>query len=199
MLLTASVGVAACGDSGTGPTGDPLTQAEAQALAEILMSQSYQGADGGLAPVAGGPQAVPVVLETTVDADVPCALGGAIAVHGTLRIEGDSELEGGTIDYRVTHVHHDCVAQDAEVQFTFTLNSDPGVTTTLFLDSDPLGALTLEGGISGRISWAMGDKSGSCGIELTFNGSADSTTGAGWSKVLGNVCGTSIDQEMTVG
>jgi len=199
MLLTASVGVAACGgDNGTGPTGDPLTQAEAEALAGILMTQSYQGADPGALPVAGGPQMVPVSIETTVDAQVPCALGGGIAVHGTLKIVGDSEVEGGTIDYIVTQTHNDCVAQDVESQLTFTLNGDPDTTIELHLTSDPLGALTLGGGISGTISWVTGDKSGSCGISLTFEGSADPGTGAASSLVSGMVCGVSISQQMTV-
>lgn len=199
MLLTASVGVAACGgDNGTEPTGDPLTQAEAEALAGILMSQSYQGADPGALPAPGGPQAVPVSIETTVDADVPCELGGGIVVHGTLKVVGDSEVEGGTIDYVVTQTHRDCVAQDMESQLTFTLNGAPDMTIELHLTSDPLGALTLGGGISGAIAWATGDKSGSCGIQLTFSGSVDSGTGAASSLVSGMVCGATISQEMTV-
>jgi hypothetical protein len=199
MLLTASVGVAACGsDNGTEPTGDPLTQAEAEALAGILMSQSYQGADPGALPVADGPQLVPVSIETTVDVTVPCALGGGIAVHGTLTIVGDSDVEGGTIDYVVTQTHADCVAQDMENQLIFTLNGNPDMTTDLHLTSDPLGALTLDGGISGTLAWVTGDKSGSCGIEITFEGSADPGTGAASSLVSGMVCGVSISQQVTV-
>lgn len=198
VITAASVGLAACGEDATSPENTNLTQAEAEALATILLTQSYENTQGA-EPVAGGPQAGPVNLETTVDFSAPCPLGGSVAVSADITIIGDSELEGGTIDYTMTQTHQSCVAQDETSGMTFTLNGNPNMTTEVTFENDGLGNLAIDGTVQGNIAWSKEDKSGTCAITLSFTGSGNQTSGVGSSTASGTVCGVSVSEQLTVG
>ena len=199
LALVGLVGVAACsGDDGVSP-GD-LSDAEAQALAGVILQQAFASTaqiETTPAPAAVGPALVPVTFSRSVQTTVPCPLGGNVAVDASFDYVGDTEVEDAEIDFSITHLHDGCVvATEGGTQFTLDGNADAPLTLGITVVSDATGA-DWDGGITGSVHWASGDRDGTCQVGLQFGGSV--TQDAASFNMSGAVCGTSVSQQLDIG
>ena len=191
--LLALVGFAvACGD---GPTssGDPLTQAQAQALAGVIIANSFPSGPALSPAAAAGAESA--TITQTIDVSGPCPEGGTIAFNGSSNVDVASDQTSATLGYDYTLTHDACVAtgDDGTV---FTLNGNPNVHAhgTINYDQETGfdGSLNYDGGVE----WMAGDMSGACQIDLSANVSF--TTGEGSASVSGSVCGFSISVSSSI-
>lgn len=212
LTLALAVPLAACGDdNGVGLSGDPLTDAEAQALAQIVMSQGLEASQEAEAAAsaarAAGTSGAAVPIDAQVDVTTPCILGGTYNVVGSL--DGDVTFSGEEIQtldatYSLQHTHTDCgvpvQVEGSEVEFT--LDGHPNVTHTYDISVDSGSSVELAGDIEGAVDWATDDgRSGTCPITIAIDVSGFSlteTTGSLSVGVNGLVCGVSISQSLTV-
>lgn len=212
LTLAVAVPLAACGgDDGVGLSGDPLSDAEAQALSQVVMSQGLEASQEAEAAAsaarAAGSSASAVPFTYDVDVTTSCFLGGTYNVVGTLA--GDVTLNGEEIEtldatYSLQHTHSDCgvpvPVEGSEVEFT--LDGHPNVTHTYDLSVDSGSSVELAGDIGGALDWATDDgRSGTCPIDFTIDVSGFSlseTTGSLSVAVDGVVCGVSISESLTL-
>ena len=177
MALLAS----ACSD---GPTtsGDPLDEAEAQAVATELLTQGF-GVFGSLgsAPLASaGAQVAPFSL--TFDQSAACPNGGSISVSGSISGDIDEQTSAGNLQMDITQGINGCVVvYDGD---SFTVNGDPNITyqgDIEFSQTAISGTFDMEGGFSYE---ASDGRRGGCGIRLSVNFSNQSASG--------QICGLSV-------
>lgn len=204
-VLVAGVAVFAtgCGDSVTGTTGDAVTQAEAEALAEAL-SQSGIETLGNLQKT-GGPALAPAAsVTTTLDATDTCDGGGTVSVKGKVTV--NTTTSGGTVDLDFTETPSGCqvTAELSGGAVVFTLTGNPNINvkgsftlTTTTEGASYTGSLTYKGGID----WSSDDgRSGTCGVDLSASYTATFTqTGfSGSATQSGTVCGVSVSKTVTI-
>lgn len=196
VLAAAAValGVSACGgDDPTGPVGDALSQAEAEIMMEALAEA------GGLVVGGFGGQAAPARAPfgpVTVDETMSCPDGGTIAVSGSF--SGESNDDGtGTVEYDFTQIHQGCRATADADGSVWTFDGDPEVTVDMLMAVTET-SFDLDGTQSGAVSWANGDRSGTCQIDVTyaFSGSESGQTFSG--SVSGTVCGHQVSESVSV-
>ncbi len=203
LTLVAAMGFAACDeDSGPLTTGDPLSEAEATALASFVLNAAFQSTSGlPSAPAAvDGPQAAPFSFSTDVSVTVPCDEGGTVAISGSASVNGDDETNEYLVDYEASQAFDGCVAIEAETEQTFTLNGSVGMVATADLAMSPEQELTfaIETSITGSLDWESGDgRSGTCGISITSQ--ATSTGQAITATTEGSACGVSVSETFTYG
>jgi len=193
LLVT---GLAAC-DNSTGPSDD-LTQAEAQALAQVILTQTFAAGDPGSAalPASTAPVARQVVdFGNEVSVELACPLGGSVSADVSASGTIDSESGAADLQFSSTQIHEACQVQPEEADEVFTLNGSPSIASTFAFISDGAGTFQTSGSIQGSVSWAAGDRSGSCVIALEFSGSGDAQ-GAGSFSLVGGVCSTQISQQV---
>jgi hypothetical protein len=196
-MLSAAV-VAACGDDGTGVSGDLLTEAEATELAgAIFMSTVASALDADPAPVMGGPAMAPYSYSKEVDFTAACPLGGSVGVSASLHVEGDSESEAGSAQISMTLVHAGCMVESPAEVF-FTLDGAPDVTASLAAVNDGEGNLTLAGEIEGSVGWAKEGRSGTCPLAVTFGGAWSVGEPTAQFSGSGEVCGHSVEDAGSV-
>lgn len=213
LTLTVAVPLAACGgDDGVGLSGDPLSDAEAQALSQVVMSQGLEAsqeaeaAAASAARAAGAPAAA-VPIEADIDVTAPCILGGEYNVVGSLAGDVtvvDSEVQTLDARYSLQHTHSDCgipvQAEGSEVEFT--LDGHPNVTHTYDILLDAGSSVELTGTIEGAVDWATDDgRSGTCPISFAIDVSGLSlseTTGSLSVALDGIVCGVTISESLTL-
>jgi hypothetical protein len=199
-----ALGVAACSDS-TSSTGDPLTQAEAEDLAALMV-------EGGLAGFAGiptgGPQAAPgeagARVTLTINETGECSIAGGVTLDGEWTIDVNDETGDGTFEWDYSVDPNNC-QEEAGSGVVFTLNGDPNVAVQGDLNwSGSETGGTLEGALdySGGIAWTTDDdRAGTCGVDITatyditWNNQEES--GSGTVTVSGSVCGVSVDNSVT--
>lgn len=208
LSLAVAVPLAACGgDDGVGLSGDPLTNAEAQALAQIVMSQgleaSEQEAAATAARAASAPAAVPVEVHRNVSVEnAPCPVDGTFSVSGSLDGTIDAATEDIDATYTLEHTHSGCVVPHEGTGLEFTLDGHPSVTHTYDLLVQGGESVDLSGSIEGAVDWATDDgRSGTCPIDFTIDVSGFSlseTTGSLSVSVDGSVCGVDISDSITV-
>jgi hypothetical protein len=198
LALAASLGLGACGDSGVDVGTDELTESEAAAIAQLIMSSTIAAANSAQASPEG-PAMAPYNFESDVDFDAPCPLGGSVGVAAHVTVSGDTEVQGGLIAMAMTQTHKSCVGQSEETGQQFTLNGNPNLAAEFRVESDAESNIELSGSFQGAIAWESDGRSGSCDISMTFTGSGNQLTGASSSSVSGSVCGVSVTEEVVVG
>ena len=199
LTLVAAATLAACGD-GPVSVGDPLTDAEAAALGEAVFASAMSNTASPQPAVVGGPQAVPVSVDQDVELTGPCELGGTVDIDGSVSYQADTETEAFSLDYTVTMVHHDCVAMAESNEQVFTLNGADDVTFQFSMSSTGE-SFELDGGMEGNVAWESDGRSGQCYIEVAFSGDASQigTEPEGAFTFEGEICGNTIEQNVTVG
>jgi hypothetical protein len=199
LALLASMALTACGEDPLSVNSGDISQAEAAAIAEFLLSSTYQNAFSTVQTSPEGPQLVPFSFETRADLDAPCPLGGSVAISATVSISGDTELEGGSISMSMTQVHSACAAQQEDTGIQFTLNGNPNIVAAFDASSDAAGQMSVSGSLDGALGWETAEGSGNCVIALSYTASGNENAGAINASVSGSVCGLSVSQDMQVG
>ena len=198
--LVAMAGMAACDDS-TGPGPDSsLTEAEAAAMAEIFLGQTFAaGQHGVMGQQVGTPllAAAVVQVENELEITLPCPLGGSVLSNRTL--SGTVDQESGALDmqFRLVQTHQACVVQPPDSEVRFTLDGAPDLTGAYSLALDGMGGYQADGTLAGAVAWAAEDRSGTCEVSLSFSGSGQAQ-GAFSLSLSGRVCDTTISHEVSV-
>lgn len=199
LLLLLSFVAAACGEDAPFAVGDALTEEEAAALAEMVVTQGFENAYSPTGPVTA-PAAVPVSYEQQVEA--PCPEGGTVTID--VSMNGDIDEQSGNADVTISQAmyHQDCSGAHEETGRVFTLNSvgeDPSTTFTADVTVQNESDFSYSGSLNGRIDWATDDdRSGSCdlGVDFEMTGTAE----GGFSiSAGGQVCGVNVSESLTVG
>ena len=190
------VALAACGDSGTEvDVPDELTPAEAEALAEavgmtVLSTWSEDDSEGSALAAPA-----PFTVESDLELEVPCKLGGSVAIEGTVRIEGDEEARSTTLDYAVTHMHQACTVQSKD-GVVFTLNGAPHVTANLHVETGG-NVVLLSGDYGGAVDWTTEEKEGTCPLSAEFSFELDLASETLAGSLEGTVCGVTLSRSVT--
>lgn len=194
LALALGLALGACSD---GPTdiieGDPLTEAEAAALAEVVAGSLFTAWEGS---ASAAPARGPARASGTgqINDTFPCELGGSVAVAGSLSFDVDDDTGDGTIQFSVTTDHDDC-AVESEDGIGFILNGAPNITASFAIVSEG-SSLSFSGNYEGAVAWATDDKSGRCSIEVDFDLSGDVTAETGSASLTGRVCGVTFDHSL---
>ena len=199
--LAAAVSLAACGDGDDITSPEGLNAAQVQALAAAVFGQAfaiYTTLPTGMSSTAGipGPQAATV--NQTLEATVPCELGGSVAVAAGVNGTVDDVTGAADLDYSVQQDYDQCTVSGG--QDNFTLDGTPGVTHTAQMSSDGMGNANISGLITtgtGALAWSTGGRSGACAIALGYTGSS-SAVGAASFSISGTVCGITVSQDLNV-
>jgi len=197
--LIATMALGACGEDPTVVNSGNLTEAEARAIAEFLLSSTYDNAFSSVQGAPDGPQAVPFNFTTQVDVTAPCPLGGVVDISATATISGDTEQEGGSIEMNMTEVHQDCMAEQEGTGIQFTLNGHDDVVASFSATSTPSGDMTVSGSLVGGLDWMTANGEGTCVINMSYSASGNELTGPVSATVTGSICGVEVAQELLVG
>lgn len=197
--LCAVVGLSACKDFTA--SGDPLTPAEANELAEALVGEGFPGVGGvGTAPSAA-PAAESAPAETitiTLNDSSPCEGGGTVGLVGTLTANVNQQAKTGELDYNFTLSPNACVVT-TEGNKTFTITGDPNLKGEGTLNWSQT---TFQGEFkyNGKFQWTASDgRAGACGVDLEANVNLNSGTSPSASASLtGSVCGVTVNRMVSV-
>lgn len=196
VTLAMLVAVAACGDSTTEVVGD-LSQAEAEALAEVVGSTMFSSATSNPPDAqAGAPSRTPVSGSESISGTLPCELGGTVTVSGDLEFSGDTETQVDA-SYSITQVHDGCVAASQD-GIVFTLDGAPSVSAGLNM-SISQSSLSMDGGYQGAVDWATDDSEGTCTVDITLDIEANGLDETVSASMAGTVCGISISKTLDIG
>jgi len=195
-LLSAAT-ISACGGDPVGLEGDPLSEAELQAVLTAL-SSAFSSLGAAPAMASEGPQRVPVPVDQSFDTSVPCAQGGAIAASGSVTGTVDDETFASDARFELTFDPVGCVV-NTEAS-SITVDGDPDVVVvmnTLFTDS----SISMSGTQRGGIRYTVDDgRSGACWMDIAFSVTVDqSAPDAAEQSVTGSVCGIPASQFQTFG
>lgn len=205
-LVSIFSAVACGGDDGVGIEGDSLSQAEAEALAQIVMSQGFSTTPDP----TGAPQVAsrsvsfdPIGIsdEITVE-NLPCPNGGTYSADGSYSGTVDPDAETLDITYTFVHSHSQCAVPSEEAGVIFTLDGNPNITHRYDIVVDGGSSVELTGGIEGGLDWSTDDeRSGTCpiNIDTAVSGFAlDGETGSISVDVSGLVCGVEFSRSISV-
>jgi hypothetical protein len=184
---------AGCGDSiGVGvDSGDPLTDAEVQALLnELGNAIGDVGAAHMTAPI-DGPQLAEINVNQSVDVTTSCQASGTIRVDGDIEGTVDDETFESDLSLTLTLDFNDC-GVPVETN-TITVNGPPGLQYDIdFLIGQE--DFSISGTLKGGFSFSATDlREGSCAVDLDFSASYSSGGSSLSSSVTGTVCGRSGD------
>ncbi len=202
LASTFLLGLAGCSD-GTGVSGK-LSSDEAAALAAILVGQGMEsGLDVSGGPAqspASNPAAAPFTISSQIDAEVPCPLGGTVVVSGSVEGSGDDETGDFDLALTLAQAHRGCRATHEDTGVVFTLDGDPNVRFQFEMSVRNETDFDFLGSMAGRVIWETDDgRSGSCGIDLSFDLGGSALNGTGSANVTGQVCGVELSQAVSVG
>jgi hypothetical protein len=203
-LAAVALLTAACSDGPTATSGDPLTEAEVQEIAQDIfagiggfLSGDFSAQRSALLPAGlnfSGAAAVPI--NVTIDESGPCGGDGTASVSGSIQGSVDDETGAGNLEFDITENASDCVIVGAT--HTYTVSGEPSLHLTGDFESD--GGTTFSGSfrLLGGLAFFVDDgRQGTCGIDVTVTINATQTTFSG--NASGTMCGVSIDDEVTFG
>lgn len=193
----------ACGGDPTGTdSGDPLSDEEVQAILSEL-ADTFGSVGGIPALLRAGPES-PIALASlsaepiniNISDSAPCE-SGSVGVNG--RVEGDVDESSltGSFNARITWTINACVLT---VQGTaVTVDHDPNIVfdADFTLDENNVTATGTEKG--GFRFTASDGRSGSCGIDLSFDISLSVSGESASSSTSGTVCGRNADSFVAFG
>jgi hypothetical protein len=171
--------------------GDPLTEAEVDALAEVVAGTLFATWEQSSGPASGPARATGTFQ---MNDELPCEYGGSVAVSGSLAFDVDDETGDGTLNFNVTQEHADCVVESEE-DIRFTLNGAPNITSSFTVVTEG-SAISFAGAFDGAADWATGDKSGTCGLDVDFSLTGDLAAETGSASLTGRVCGVTFSHTL---
>lgn len=204
FTLALTVPLVACGgDDGVGFSGDPLTEEEAEAMAQIVMSQGLSASEDAFAAAAPAAVAASIPIDESVEVEAECPLGGSFGVSGSVEGDVDLELENVDVTYSFVHTHSSCGVPHEGTGIEFTLDGDPNITHSYDLTVVDGTSAELSGTVGGAVDWATDDgRSGSCPIDIGIDVSGfsltETQTGSVSVAVDGVVCGAEISRSVNV-
>jgi hypothetical protein len=185
------LGAAACERGATAPA-EPLSAAEARALAPGFDEVGFTLLDGVFPGLAGGTADV-VTTTTTFQRTRPCPAGGSVAASGTVTRGVDAAARTLSYALTATAVHSACAftGRDGVV----TLNGAPGITLTAAQTYSATGPGVMAATQKGSFTWTRAGSTGTCVVDLasTFNPATKTAT------VKGTFCGQTVDVTRTRG
>jgi hypothetical protein len=195
LALVLALVVGACSSDPTDIVeGDPLTQAEAAALAEAVAATLFATWEQSSAATA--PAAAPARASGTFQFDdvIACEFQGSVGISGSLAFNVDDESGDGTLAFTVTADHDDC-GVESDDGTAFVLNGSPNISASFTIVSEG-SALSFTGGYEGAVSWATGDKSGRCSVDVEFSLEGDIVAETGSASLTGRVCGITFSHNL---
>ncbi len=199
IALAASMLLGGCGDDPASVNTGNISEAEASAIAEFLLTSTYSNAYAAAQPAPTGPQAVPFTFSSQTDVTVPCPLGGTVDVSAHITVSGDTEVEGGSISADMTEVHNSCQGEQDGTGIQFTLTGNPNLVSAFDAESSTAGDVTVTGSLDGTLDWETANDTGTCVIDIEYSASGNEVTGAATATVTGFVCGMSVTQSVQIG
>ena len=197
--LCVVVGLSACKDFTA--SGDPLTPAEANEMAEALVGGGFPGTGGvGAAPSAApANEAAPAERITlTINDSSPCEGGGTVALAGTLTADVNTQTKTGELNYNFTLSPNACVVT-TEGNKTFTIAGDPNLKGEGNLNWSQT---TFQGDFTykGKFQWTANDgRAGACGVDLEAHVNVSSgTSGSASASLTGSVCGATVNRNVSI-
>lgn len=199
IALVAALVLGGCGDDPAAVNTGDLTEAEANAIAEFLLTSTYSNAASAAQPGPSGPQAVPFTFSSQTDINVPCPLGGTVDISAHITVSGDTEVEGGSISVDMTEVHNSCSAEQEGTGIQFTLTGSPNLVSSFDAQSSATGDVSVTGSLDGTIGWETANDSGTCVVDIDYSASGNELTGAATATVTGSICGVTLTQQVSIG
>jgi hypothetical protein len=183
--------LAACGDDPVGVnSGDELSDAEIQAIFNAFGGAfSDVNAAAHVVAPADGIQMADIHVDHSVDVSTACALGGEIALNGSVNGTVNDETFASDLEMEVGVQFDACgIASD---QNTLTVDGNIEFDSHIVLSETEFSA---SGSQEGGFEFTTNDgRSGSCAIDIDFSASYVEGTSA-QSSVTGTVCGRSASQ-----
>lgn len=192
--FVAAFTLTACGDDGpTGVQGDPLTEAEVQAVLTAVgaVFGSIEGPSSSPAmDGVPGPSAAPVAVEETFSFTADCPLSGSMGAAGALSGTYDDETGDSDLSYELAITHNGCEVMSDDQETSVVVDGDPSLVIDMDTEFSET-VFSIAGSYTGGISYTVSDgREGSCSINLNFSISATEGGGA-QNSVSGTVCGIS--------
>lgn len=197
--LVATLLLGACGEDPAAVNTGNLSDAEAAAIAEFLLTSTYTNAYSAAQASPTGPQAVPFSFSTQTDVNAPCPMGGTVDISAHITVSGDTEVEGGTIAVDMTEVHNSCSAEQEGTGIQFTLTGKPNMVASFDAESTTAGDVSVSGTLDGTLDWITANDEGTCLIDISYSASGNELTGTASATLTGSVCDVSVSQAVTVG
>lgn len=181
--------LAVCGDSGTEPEPDAMTQEEFEAFVEVLVVLSELDYEG-IGSTASAAASAPVPQTFPVVDDFPCPEGGSIHLDGSVTVDEET----GFFGVSATETHQACRATAPSSGLLFELNGAPNLSIEAQLQVSET-EFSFSASQNGGIQWETGESSGTCTIDLdialTFTEETETDPDV---SVEGTVCGRAVDQ-----
>lgn len=178
-VLSAITLAAACNDS-TEPEEDTLTDTEVVALVEALVVLGQgEGSDTSDVP-----------LPSEADTTVACPLGGEMDVVVALAAD-----DQGVIQINVALTPNGCMVSRGGVDFT--LDGNPDIRSSGQVTLSLTEPVRVRQEITGNVAWEVGDRAGSCGLELAMAGEIEiDLSSPDPPELVGTLTGTACNREV---
>ena len=199
--LVLAVAIGACSGDSTGPAGDTLTDAEFDAMVEALAAVGSFDFGMGATAFAASPalsegmehRLAAETISFTFEESVPCPDGGTVDVEGSMNGDFDSVTGAGTASVAITQTHRSCAGTAQQSGKSFVFNGDPYVSTQMtFTVDENEDLVSLSGSQIGGIRWAVDDKEGRCGMDVTYSITGAQTATPSIS-IAGTLCNRTFD------
>lgn len=199
LALALVFGAACSSDKATSPTAT-LSDAEFTAMLDAFTQVG--ATEFGSAPPPAGLRAAGrarliarvTTVTTTIDTTIACSGGGTSRVQGTLT---DASADGETFTTNGTAtLSFAACKESASTGELFTFDANPPLTETLSATSGPTsGSFVVH--LTGRLTWALNSKTGSCDFNVTVTESDDANSFT--ITTSGTVCGRPVPDSFAGG
>ena len=179
---------------------DTLGVEEAEALAEVLLDITLRGnawvtdPQGGAA--VGGPVGAPVMVDTSLEFQTECGLGGFVDVDASLTGTVDGEAGTGSLDLTAVQTHQNCLAVHFESGKEFRLDGAPNLAADYAVSWSGSG-FDATGTYVGALDWTVDGRSGRCDVSVAFDAEGSLQEGASSASLSGTVCGSTVSHSVT--
>lgn len=192
LTVVALGGLTACSDS-TAIEAGVLTAAESEELAGAVMVAVFS--TSGTVPQPAQAGLAMVTWAAEIDDILPCMGGGTVDVAASAQVEFDQQSGDAQIQWSMTQIHDGCVVTGTNGQ-TFTLTGAPSMNVAITVNSTTLGT-EWGGSVQGDVDWVTDGRTGSCMVNMEFNGSSTPLQSVS-AQIVGNVCGFAINHSFVV-
>ena len=166
-MLSAVLVLAACSDDAAGPTGDPLTRAEAALIAGNVTANSDQTAAAPQMSVTVGDAAAsdPMSFTNDLEINVPCPVSGRLQQRWTASVTFDQATGTFAMEVKGNQKHLACAFSHEGI--TLTVDGDPDIDIEAHVATANHRPTEHTLSIEGAFKWSASDgRSGTCPITL---------------------------------